>query len=166
MVRQSIFVPVFNRASHHEDVLRNGGIAPHILNLGTRWRWVVSFMLSSLYLRGKSRRLLLKRRLGGPQRPSGRGRESNPGRTAHNLVTVLTELPLHLGKFWVYLNLGDELCIPLFSILYAQPITYSTLYNLCSWKTSLKYDKPQCSDKLNLQYKLRFISDDNANHLF
>jgi hypothetical protein len=27
----------------HEGVLGNGGIAPRILDLGTRWRWVVSF---------------------------------------------------------------------------------------------------------------------------
>jgi len=29
----------------------NGGIAPHILNLGTRWRRVVSFTLRPLYPR-------------------------------------------------------------------------------------------------------------------
>jgi len=27
----------------------NGGIAPSILNLGTRWTWVVSFMPRQLY---------------------------------------------------------------------------------------------------------------------
>jgi hypothetical protein len=31
---------------HHvmKTCLRNGGIAPHILNLGTRWRWVLNFL--------------------------------------------------------------------------------------------------------------------------
>jgi len=27
----------------------NGGVAPCILNLGTRWKWVVSFILWPLY---------------------------------------------------------------------------------------------------------------------
>jgi len=31
-------VPVFNEAQRHEDVLGSGGIAPLILDLGTRWR--------------------------------------------------------------------------------------------------------------------------------
>jgi hypothetical protein len=30
-------VPVPNEAQRHEDVLGSGGIAPHILDLGTRW---------------------------------------------------------------------------------------------------------------------------------
>jgi hypothetical protein len=37
-------VPVlFNWAPHHEGELGSASIAPHILDLGTRWRWVVSF---------------------------------------------------------------------------------------------------------------------------
>jgi hypothetical protein len=32
------FVPVLNQAPRHEDVWGSGGIAPCILNLGTRWR--------------------------------------------------------------------------------------------------------------------------------
>jgi hypothetical protein len=30
--------PVLNQAPRHEDILENGGIAPRILGLGTRWR--------------------------------------------------------------------------------------------------------------------------------
>jgi hypothetical protein len=33
---------------------RSGGIAPRILDLGTRWRWVVSFTPRLLYPQGKS----------------------------------------------------------------------------------------------------------------
>jgi len=40
-------------------------IAPHILNLGARWRWVVSFTPRPLYRRGKNLRYALDRRLGG-----------------------------------------------------------------------------------------------------
>jgi hypothetical protein len=48
----------------------SGGIGPHILDLSTRWRWVVSFMPQ-----GKSPQYPLDRRLGGPQSCSGRGGE-------------------------------------------------------------------------------------------
>jgi hypothetical protein len=48
----------------------SGGIVPHILDLGTRWRSVVSFMPWPLYLQRKSPWYPL-RRLGGPQSHSG-----------------------------------------------------------------------------------------------
>jgi hypothetical protein len=35
--------PHVNQAPHHEDIWGSGGIAPHILNLRTRWKLVVSF---------------------------------------------------------------------------------------------------------------------------
>jgi hypothetical protein len=59
----------------HEDVLGSGGIAPRILNLGTRWRWVVSSTPRHLYPKGKSPWDPLDRRLGGPQSRSGCGGE-------------------------------------------------------------------------------------------
>jgi len=37
----------------------SGGIAPHILNLNTRWRWVVSFMSWSPYTWRKSLQYIL-----------------------------------------------------------------------------------------------------------
>jgi len=40
-------------------------IAPSVLNLGTRWRWVVSFTFRPFYPREKSLRYPLRRRLGG-----------------------------------------------------------------------------------------------------
>jgi hypothetical protein len=43
----------FNWAPHHEGILGNGGIAPHILHLGTRLRWVVSFTPQPLYPQGR-----------------------------------------------------------------------------------------------------------------
>jgi hypothetical protein len=51
----------------------NGSIAPRILDLGTRWRRVVSFTPRPLYLQGKSPWYSLDRRLGGPQSRSERG---------------------------------------------------------------------------------------------
>jgi hypothetical protein len=62
-----------------------------ILDLCTRWRWVVNFTTRRLYPRLKSPRYPLDRRLDGPQSRSGRCRakknlfpcrESNPGRPA------------------------------------------------------------------------------------
>jgi hypothetical protein len=54
----------------------NGRIAPLILGLGNRWRWVVSFAL-----RGKSPRYPLDRRLRGPQSRSGRSSEKKNSQT-------------------------------------------------------------------------------------
>jgi hypothetical protein len=53
----------------------SGGIAPRILDLGTRWRWVVNFTLRPLYSQGKSPQYPLDRRLGRPQSRSGHGGE-------------------------------------------------------------------------------------------
>jgi hypothetical protein len=47
-----------------------GCIDPHFLDLGTSWRWVVSFTPRPLYPRGKSLWYRLDRRLGGPQNQS------------------------------------------------------------------------------------------------
>jgi hypothetical protein len=58
---------------HHtmKTYWESGSIASHILNLGTRWRWVVSFMPWILYPQGKSPQSPLNRRLGGLQSQSG-----------------------------------------------------------------------------------------------
>jgi hypothetical protein len=70
-------VPVFFLTEHHamEASRRSGGIAPRILDLGTTWRWVVSFTPRLLYLQGEIPWYPLDRRLGGPQSRSGRGGE-------------------------------------------------------------------------------------------
>jgi len=43
---------VLNRRIRHEDVLESGGLAPHVLNLGARWKSVVNFTNHPLYTRG------------------------------------------------------------------------------------------------------------------
>jgi hypothetical protein len=83
------------------DVCRSGGIDPRILNLGNRWRGVVSFTPWPLYPRGKRPRYPVDRRLGAPQNRAGRGgeekisqhcqcREFNPGRPVRSLVSIVT----------------------------------------------------------------------------
>jgi hypothetical protein len=54
---------------------RSGGIAPCILELGTKWKRVVSFTPRPIYPQGKGPWFPLDRRLGGPQSRSGRGGE-------------------------------------------------------------------------------------------
>jgi hypothetical protein len=65
------------------------GTAPRILNLGTRWRWVVDFMPRPLHPRGKSPRYPLDRKVGGPQIRSGQSGEekkiTEECRELHNL---------------------------------------------------------------------------------
>jgi hypothetical protein len=51
---------VLNQAPRHEDVLGSGNIVPRILDLGTRWRRVVSFTPRPLYPQG---RIIIKRRI-------------------------------------------------------------------------------------------------------
>jgi hypothetical protein len=62
---------------HHvmKEYWGSGGIAPRILDLGTRWRWVVRFTPRPLYPQRKRPGYPLDRRLGGPQSRSGCGGE-------------------------------------------------------------------------------------------
>jgi len=53
----------------------SGSTSARILDFGTRWRWVVSFMARPLYPQGKSHWYPLDRRLSGPQSRSERGGE-------------------------------------------------------------------------------------------
>jgi hypothetical protein len=55
----------------------NGDIPPRILDLGTRWRRVVSFTPRPLYPQRRSTCYLLDRRLGGPRRRFGRDSKKN-----------------------------------------------------------------------------------------
>jgi len=47
-------VPVLKYVPHHEDVQWNVGITSRILNVGIRWRWVVSFTPRPLYPAGRT----------------------------------------------------------------------------------------------------------------
>jgi hypothetical protein len=53
------------------------GIAPRIIDLGTRWNWGAIFTPRPLYSQGKSPWYPLDRRRGRPQSQSGRGGEEN-----------------------------------------------------------------------------------------
>jgi len=79
-------------APRHEGVLGSGGITPSIIDLGSRWRWVVSFTRLPLYPQGKSPWHPLDKRLDGPQSRSGRGgieKNSRPLSEFHPLIIQL-----------------------------------------------------------------------------
>jgi hypothetical protein len=98
----------------------SGGIAPHILNLGDRWRWAVSFTPPppTLYTRYP-----LDKRLGGPQRQTGRGgekkkknihcpyRESNPDRQDSSSVTTLSYHGTHMIYGLRHIMHGNSWCL-------------------------------------------------------
>jgi hypothetical protein len=83
----------------------SGGTDPRILDLGTKWRWMVSFTTRPLYAQGKSPCYPLDKRLGGAQNRCGHGGEEKnfqplPGleppiihTVAQNYTTELTRLP-------------------------------------------------------------------------
>jgi hypothetical protein len=100
---------VNNLASHHEDMWRCGDTAPHILALGSRWRWVVSFTPRSIYLQRKSLRYPMDMRLGGSQnqcRRCGEEKRIEPrfhSRPYHNRCTdwaILFPLWVRIYMFW------------------------------------------------------------------
>jgi len=45
---------LLNKAPRQEDIYGSGDTAPRILNLGTRWDWVVSFAPRPIYHRRNS----------------------------------------------------------------------------------------------------------------
>jgi len=53
-------VHVLNEVPCHEDIWGSGGIAPLILNLSTRCRWVVDLMSQPLYPLGKDPSVLTR----------------------------------------------------------------------------------------------------------
>jgi hypothetical protein len=83
-----------NQALLHEGVWGSGCIDPYFLDLGTSWRWVVSFAPWPLYPRGKRPRYPLERRLGGPQsRFERRGEEKNLHPTRTRTPTPRSSIP-------------------------------------------------------------------------
>jgi hypothetical protein len=82
------------------NIISSGYIDPHVVNLGTRWRWVVSFTPRPLYARGTSLRYLSGRRLGGPQSRSGRSVDEK------NVLPLLEIEPIFLCR----LSRSQSLC--------------------------------------------------------
>jgi hypothetical protein len=73
----------------------SGGTVPRILDVGTRWRWVVCFTPRPFYPQRKSPRYPLDRRLGGLQSRSGRGGEEKNWQPAPGIEPQNTDSPAH-----------------------------------------------------------------------
>jgi hypothetical protein len=142
--KRRVKVKLSLRFKHHATK-----IAPCILNLGTRWRWVVSFTILPLYPQGKSPGIhgiggwvgprasvdaVAKRRI-----PSFPRRELNPGRPACNLVTILTQLSCLLWSNYSTANRQGELVIRrLHRLFYAWrwECTYKSEHPSMHWVSS------------------------------
>jgi hypothetical protein len=59
-----------------------------LLDLGTRWKWVVSFRPLPLYIRGKNTRYSLDRRVGAPQSQSACWEEKNLGPSGNRTLAI------------------------------------------------------------------------------
>jgi hypothetical protein len=129
------------------------GIAPHILDLSTRWKWVVSFTPWLLYPQGKSPWYPLDRRLGWPHSWSGSGDEVKNSQPLLGLeppiiqsvvqcyITELSWLLLSYIMFilmlYSHLQFFQSICyvflmpcpfIPLELIILQNQITYCNIY--------------------------------------
>jgi hypothetical protein len=92
---KSKVVPVLNELSTTPwRRMGCGCIEPHFLDLGTSWRWVISFTPRPLYPRRKSPWYPLDRRLDGPQSRSGwHGQENILDPTGTRTATPLSSSP-------------------------------------------------------------------------
>jgi hypothetical protein len=87
--------------------MRDGRIDPQLLDLGTRWRWVVSFTSLSLYPQGKNPQSPLDRRLDGPQSRSGRfGENFWPYRDSNSDPSVLQPLASRYSNYAITANVS------------------------------------------------------------
>jgi hypothetical protein len=97
--------------------MESGCIDPYFLKLSTSWRWVVSFTPRPLYLRGRSPRYPLDKRLGGPQSRSGRRGDPARGQSVYWLCypgshnTLQYEIILHFVHRLYF-------CVLIFLMLY------------------------------------------------
>jgi hypothetical protein len=127
-----------------------GGIAPRILDLGTKWRWVVSLTPRPLYSQGKLHWYPSDRRLGGPQSRSGHsGEEKNshplPGLELSIIQPVdqryTTHTYIHTNIcVYMYIQTHAKCVMYVKAILthhYWSPIPWK-LHNLYTWNSVAK----------------------------
>jgi hypothetical protein len=102
----------------------------YILNLRTRWKWLVSFMTLSLYPWGKRPWSPMERRLRGPQSWSGcSGEGKNPFPDPASPVVQPTAKTLYWLSYLIFLYLFKIYIIILPSMLMP-----------CKWSFTVKFD--------------------------
>jgi hypothetical protein len=104
----------------YEEVRRSGGIAPCIINLGIRWRWVVSFTPWLFYSWWKPLRYSLDRRLGRSGNLSGHWRWENSLFPAR----IRIQIPRHCSCWVVFFA---SLSIALVTISFSHSLSFSFL---------------------------------------
>jgi hypothetical protein len=82
----------------------SGSIASHILDLATRWRWVVCFTPQPIYSQEKSPWYPLDRRLGGPQSRSVRGGEQKNSQPLPGFELPDHPARSHTTEIWRLIN--------------------------------------------------------------
>jgi hypothetical protein len=84
----------------------SAAIALRILDLGTRWRSVVSFTPRPLYFQGNNPWYPIDRRLGGPQSRSGQGGEKNsqplPGLEPQIIQPIVQLYTAELSRLYLF----------------------------------------------------------------
>jgi hypothetical protein len=101
----------FNWAPRIEGVLGSGGMGPRILDLRTRWKWVVSFTPRPLYPKGNSPWYSLHNKLSGPQSRAGRGDLEINSQPLLGLELLIIEPVAHLHTTEVSRLLASLLCV-------------------------------------------------------
>jgi hypothetical protein len=96
----------------------SGGIAPYILDLGTRWRLVVSFTPRPLYPQEKNAWYPLYRRLGGPQSRSGRGSDEIISCPLPGLEPPIIQLVARQCRGQECVELQDEFTFTLLELIH------------------------------------------------
>jgi hypothetical protein len=100
-------------ALSHEGVWGSGCTYPHFLDIGTSWKWAVSFTPRPLYLRGKNPRYPLDRRLGGPRTclDDVEKKNSYPYRDSNSDSSTFQSVVIHYTD-WAILasKLPEETC--------------------------------------------------------
>jgi hypothetical protein len=106
---KEVKLPFCFLTKHHtmKTYLGSGDIASRILNLGTRWSYMVGFTRQQLYLRERTPRCPWDTRLGGPHSRSGLSGKSNVWCHAVKLIAKSNEIAkntkFHHSLFNLYL---------------------------------------------------------------
>jgi hypothetical protein len=122
------------------------GIAPRILDLGARWRWVVSFTARPLYPQGKSPWYSLDRRLGVSQsRSECGGKEKNsqplPGLEPPIMQSVTQRHNIELSRFLSYARSPRKIiCEYCYTRVYPKVSGLAAWSENCKWYSSLPLD--------------------------
>jgi hypothetical protein len=87
--------------------LGSEGIAPRIIDLGTRWRWVVSFTPRSFDPQGERAWYPLDRRLGGHDSRSGHGGEKKNFQPLSVLEPPIIQLVVQIYTTELFRFLGS-----------------------------------------------------------